>query len=159
MCNYNKILKNNMFLNALIENEKAEKNRLFCLHNINHFLDTARIAYILSLENNLKIPKDNIYAASLLHDIGRFKQYNEGVNHVEASIILTKEILNDCGYRKNDVDDIIIAIRNHGKKNNEVKSLSDIIYLADKLSRNCFLCNAINECYWKDEEKNMDIKY
>jgi len=31
--------------------------------------------------------------------------------------------------------------------------------LADKLSRNCFLCNAIDKCYWKDEEKNMDVKY
>ena len=65
MCNYNKIFKNQMFLNALIENEKAEKNRKYCLHNINHFLDTARIAYILSLENNLKIPKDNIYMQHL----------------------------------------------------------------------------------------------
>ena len=55
--------------------KEAEKDRIFCKHGIEHLLDVARIAYIENLEENCDISKEMIYAAALLHDIGRFLQY------------------------------------------------------------------------------------
>ena len=43
--------------------QELEKNRSFCRHQINHYLDVARIAYILNLEGQLGISRELIYAA------------------------------------------------------------------------------------------------
>ena len=40
-----------------------------------HLLDVARLAWIFNLEANQEISKERIYAAALLHDIGRHIQY------------------------------------------------------------------------------------
>ena len=37
--------------------------------------------------------------------------------------------------------------------------LEEIIYKADKLSRQCFNCKAEKECYWSKEKKNFRITY
>ena len=57
-----------------------ERDRKFCLHGIEHSLDTARIGYISILENGLPIDKELFYAAALLHDTGRYS----GMPHHEA---------------------------------------------------------------------------
>ena len=35
----------------------------------------------------------------------------------------------------------------------------ELIYRADKKSRNCFSCKAEPECYWSSAKKNMTIQY
>ena len=40
--------------------EQAEKERIFCCHQMNHLLDVARIAYIQNLEQNLGFSKKMI---------------------------------------------------------------------------------------------------
>ena len=64
--------------------EHAEQERIFCCHQMEHLLDVARIAYIKSLEQKLEIRKEVIYAAALLHDIGKYRQYTEGIPHEKA---------------------------------------------------------------------------
>ena len=61
--------------------EEAEQKREFCRHQMPHLLDVARIAYILNLERQLGIEKEVIYTAALLHDIGKFGQYRDGIPH------------------------------------------------------------------------------
>ena len=65
------ILEHPKYQEYLDKIKQAEEKRIFCLHNMNHFLDVARIAYIMNLEEELGIAKEIIYATALLHDIGR----------------------------------------------------------------------------------------
>ncbi|MDD6812768.1 MAG: hypothetical protein PUD93_13090, partial [Lachnospiraceae bacterium] len=61
-----KILNHELFIFCLKKNEEAERERIFCRHNMEHFLDVARIGEILNLEEHRRIPKVQIYAAALL---------------------------------------------------------------------------------------------
>ena len=49
----------------------AEKDRIFCRHTVEHFLDVARLMYLYNLEDSAGLEKELIYAAAFLHDIGR----------------------------------------------------------------------------------------
>lgn len=155
MQRYNKILKNKDYIKALNLIEKNEENRIFCKHNLEHFLDVARISYILSLENNLNIPKDILYATSLLHDLGR--AYS-GKDHDVVGANLSTKILKESGYLCEEISLITSAILNHRQENNE-NSLSSILYKADKISRQCYKCKAQKDCYWEKEKRNEFIKY
>lgn len=142
--------------------DEFEKNRIFCKHNIEHLLDVARIAWISILEENISIKKDIVYAAALLHDIGRAKQYIDGTNHEIAGIDISKKILCDIGFDSLEIQLIIDAIQNHNKMENEKKSkelitLATKLRQADNLSRNCFLCKANSQCKWPTDKKNKTI--
>ena len=50
-----------------------------------------------------------------------------------------------------------IALTNNGRE--LFLKLEEIIYKADKLSRQCFNCKAEKECYWSSEKKNFKITY
>ncbi|WP_128609458.1 HD domain-containing protein, partial [Clostridium haemolyticum] len=52
--------------------------------------------YIINLENKLSFNKDVIYACGLLHDVGRWQQYEESIPHEIASANLSEEILKEC---------------------------------------------------------------
>ena len=65
----NEILNNKDYKVYLEELSELEKERVFCNHTIEHFLDVSRIAYIRVLEEGLKYSKEVIYAIGLLHDI------------------------------------------------------------------------------------------
>lgn len=153
----NDILNNNKFIKYLNKNEKREKRRVFCKHTLEHFLDTARIAYIINLENNLGISKEDIYATALLHDIGKWKQYESGIPHEIASSELAKTILQECSFNATEIGIITEAILGHRKKEENPKDLIGLISLADKLSRNCFNCKAKDNCSWNEEKKNHGI--
>lgn len=156
----NRILKQPIWKQSLQKNKIAEKERIFCKHNIEHFLDVGRIAYIKSLEQNLNIKKDVIYAAALLHDIGKFLQYLDGTPHEIASSDLAKDILKECGYLEGECDTIVKAILEHRKKPTHFSSeLSRILYESDKISRNCMFCPANAQCNWADDKKNQEIIY
>ena len=153
----NEILHNRKYSNALKELNELEKDREFCKHTIEHFLDVSRIAYIKVLEGNLNYTKEVIYAIGLLHDIGRVLEYKENIPHHLGSVILAKEILKETSYSENEKKIIIDTIKNH--RNEEDDELSLLIYKSDKLSRNCFSCSSEKECYWSREKKNFNITY
>lgn len=154
-----KILNHDLFLECLEKINKAEADRRFCRHNIVHFLDVARIGCIINLEERLGLDKELIYAAGLLHDIGRHLQYKEGIPHEVASAKIAPEILKDCGFDKKETDEILSAIASHRDKEAAAeKNLKGVLYRADKASRTCFVCRA-EGCNRKQDKKNQEILY
>lgn len=141
------------FFNKLVE---LEKEREFCKHNMEHFLDLARIAYIKVLEKNLNYNKEVIYAIALLHDIGRVYEYEKGISHHIASVDIAKDILKEIDFDFEEKELIIKCIEDH-RSSGEIE-LSKIISESDKFSRCCFICSAEKDCYWHKDNKNMIIK-
>ena len=104
-----------------------EETREFCRHTPEHFLDVARLTYILALEEGIcrkkkfrgkksgrsfcraeeqaSELKELIYAAGLLHDIGRHLQYEKGIPHEKASAEIAEKILSDCGFSEGGAGD------------------------------------------------------
>ena len=155
-----RILKHNLFMEHLDANRAAEAERCFCRHDMAHFLDVARIGMILDLREQQGIGDEIIYAAGLLHDIGKHLQYSRGIPHERASAELAPEILRDCGFDERETDVIIKAILAHRDSGSaSARGLTGILYRADKASRPCFSCEAEKECNWKEERKNLKIKY
>lgn len=156
----NNVLNHDLFMENLRKNMTAEADRRFCRHDMTHFLDVARIGMIINLEENIGIPKDLIYGAALLHDIGKYRQYGEGIPHEQASALIAPEILRDCGFDEKETCIITDAILQH--RNSEMipeRSLRGVLYRADKASRPCFACEAQQDCNWKDGRKNRKIAY
>lgn len=156
----NKILCHRLYKDYLEKNKAAEAERKFCHHDMGHFLDVARLATIFNLKEKLEISEEIIYAAALLHDIGRWQQYESGIPHEKASAALAPEILLDCGFSETEAGQILSAILNH--RNAEIKqelSLDGILYRADKMSRGCYFCEAEPECNWKGNHKNRELIY
>ena len=54
MENIDNILNNKLYKESLEKLKLYEKDREFCNHTIEHFIDVARIAYIMVLEENIK---------------------------------------------------------------------------------------------------------
>lgn len=155
----NRIWAHPLFQKNLLATERMEQDRIFCGHDRNHLLDVARIAYIESLETGAKIPKYLIYAAALLHDIGRCQQYTDGVPHHETSAQIAAQILPECGFTPEEIRQILDAILCH--RDPDVRSedgLPGLIYRADKQSRCCFACQAEEMCNWTQEKKNLILK-
>lgn len=160
MKNVNKILEHPSYRETLEEIKKREKDRIFCRHNTEHFMNVARIAMILNLEECRNVEKKLVYATALLHDCGRHIQYDDGTPHEIASAKLAEPILKDCGFGKKEIQQILQAILLHRDMKESAKfPLADIIYRADKLSRECYFCEAIDLCERKKSKKNLKIKY
>ncbi len=155
-----KIRKHKLFMYHLHANEAAEAQRCFCRHNMVHFLDVARIGMIINLEENMGIDKEWIYAAALLHDLGKHIQYEDGTPHEVASARIATIILEECEFNDKEARVIIDAILNHRDASvAEEKNLNGILYRGDKASRACFACKAETECNWKGNKKNLRIMY
>lgn len=155
-----RIIKHELFLYHLHANEAAEAQRCFCRHSMVHFLDVARIGMIINLEEKMEVRRDWIYAAALLHDLGKHIQYEKGTPHEVASAEIAPAILKECGFDNKETDVIIGAIRSHRDETvREERNLRGILYRGDKASRACFACEAETECNWKDGKKNLQIKY
>lgn len=154
-----KILNHELFIDNLAKNQAAEAERCFCRHDMAHFLDVARIGMILNLKEGQGIGEDVVYAAGLLHDIGKHMQYSEGTPHETASAEIAPRILKDCGFKENETDVIIKAIIAHrDSASAEAGGLTGILYRADKASRPCFFCKMQGECNWKGDKKNLTLK-
>ncbi len=153
-----------------------EQGRAFCTHSLEHFLEVARIGYILWLEHAICTQATNvekqtdiieatneamneakrrIYAASLLHDIGKFRQYVYNENHATASAVLAEEILADVGFCPDQIAAILDAIRNHNQHTSP-NMLTRVIQQADRLSRKCYQCPMQHECY---KIEQMDTRH
>jgi HD superfamily phosphodiesterase len=141
----NLILNDPDFLSYVQKIQAAEADRIYCRHDMPHFLDVSRIAYIMSLEGKLDIGKEIIYAAGLLHDMGRWMEYESGVDHAIAGKELAAGILRKYDFSEAEIGEIFIAIESH-RTGAGSSPLADILYRADKLSRNCVFCEARNEC-------------
>ena len=152
----NKIFFHPLYQRHFQELQKAEEERIFCNHTMEHFLDVARLMMIRNLQEQAGLDAEVIYAVALLHDLGRNLQYREGISHEIASAQLAKEILPDCGYTAMEQEQIIPAILSHRQDGTEER-LAAYLYEADKKSRNCFVCKAFAECNWAKEKKNMEI--
>lgn len=147
------------YQHCLNEIEKMEISRVYCKHDMAHFLDVARIAWIMCLENALKYDKTWVYACGLLHDIGRGCQYATGEPHEVAGVRIAKGILEDTGFEEDAIKVIIKAIANH--KNEPISNqldLDGILYRADKASRACYTCGLIESCNWSNDKKNLKIE-
>lgn len=140
--------------------QEAEKDRIFCRHTMEHFLDVARLMYIYSLENGDGLEKELIYATALLHDVGRYEQIALGTPHHTSSARMAGIILPECGFARKETERIQEAIRCHRSSGGQQEDvLSIYLYRADKQSRNCFCCPASDACNWSNEKKNRQILY
>ena len=81
----NRILSHPLYREYYGKLERLEKDRKFCRHQMGHLLDVARIACIRNLEEGLGLDKEIIYAAAVLHDIGKSLQYEKKIPHETAS--------------------------------------------------------------------------
>lgn len=155
----NQIVRNEKYKLHLAKIAGYEKERVFCHHDTSHFLDVARIAMILNEQDAYEISKEYIYAAALLHDIGRWQQYETGEDHAKASAKLAPEILVESGFQVAEINEITEAIASH--RDSEVaeqRNLKGILYRADKLSRPCYFCQAESDCNWKQGKKNLTLQ-
>ena len=155
-----KILGHEIFLCHLSEIRKREIDRRFDKHDLSHLLDVARIGEIINLESGLGIERELIYAAALLHDVGRDIEYDTGKLHDLAGAEVAPQILTDCGFNDAETDMIVEAIRSHGDAAvSGENTLRGVLYRADKASRRCFACDVVQECHWSDDKKNLKIRY
>ena len=154
----NQIWKHPLYQTELHKLQLLEADREFCRHTPEHFLDVARLAYIRALEENYSVSKELIYCTALLHDIRRARQYEDGTPHDEAGAVIAEQILKELGFSPEEIQAIVSAIRGHRAETNQT-ILGQLIYRADKKSRNCFSCKAEPECYWSSAKKNMTIQY
>ena len=161
MKNIDRIINHPLFRMSMKKIREYEENREFCCHGIEHSLDVARMAYIFNLEEQLGFSKEMIYAAALLHDIGRWKQYGENIPHEEAGAGLAADILKETDFDEDEIREILTAIGAHRDADVQTEvdcSFGRLLYRADKQSRICWLCEAQKECYWPDRQKNMTIR-
>ena len=150
------------FLSCLNETAELEKDRIFCRHDLTHLKDTARLAYIFSLERNYGLDKALVYTAALLHDCGRAEEYKTGEPHDIAGGRIARRILEKYDFSAAETEMIVSAIEGHrgtsGEEPEETAArLAEVLYDADKLSRECFSCEASKDCNWSDVKKNKNL--
>ena len=140
---------------------EAERDRLYCKHDYQHALYVARLSYLIAIEEKIVLSniKELIYAAGLLHDIGRWQEYSTGTDHCEASSVLALPILQRAGYLNHEIESISTAIREHRKPKDS--QIGRLLALADDLSRDCMGCPGRCSCYKLEKmlrlQANMNV--
>ena len=152
----NAILRHPVFSEHLARLEALEETRIFCRHGLPHLLDVARMMWIAALERQLPLSRDVVYAAALLHDLGRVEQIEEGLPHHQASAALAARILPEAGFSEGEIAQIQDAITSHRSDGGD-HTLGQLLYWADKKSRDCWVCDAKEACNWPHEKKNWGI--
>jgi len=156
----NHILQNPQYCKMIEQINTLEADRPYCRHGLPHLLDVARIAYIISLENQYDIAKEVIYGTALLHDLGKSAQYLNGTPHELESAKAAPDVLKEAGYSDEEIKMITEAILAHRKpESGKAKNLKGILYQADKRSRACFNCMIENRCNWSEDKKNKYLEY
>ena len=158
----NAIWKHPLYQKYYARIEELEQNRVFCRHQMPHLLDVARIAYIRNLEDDMGFAKDVVYAAAVLHDIGKALQYEARIPHELAGVDIAEQILADlpaeAAYTTDEKRMILTAIKGHRRLREDPEPLEKLLYESDKASRMCFACPAEAQCDWSREKKNMEIE-
>lgn len=145
----NRILFDEEYCRYLRKNKLLEKSRAFCRHDLEHSLAVARLTYLLLLEEGCRlISREVAYGAGLLHDIGRWKEYEEGGDHALHSAALAGAILERAGFDTSEGELILKAIAEHRHEipGAHRSPLSTALYRADGLSRPCFACASREKC-------------
>ncbi len=148
----NRLLASPAYREYLQRIEDKEAGRPFCPHHFHHCLDVARLCWIFLLEEGIQCARDVVYGAALLHDIGRWLEYQGGGCHAARGAELADPLLVQAGYNEEERRLIRDAIAAHRGKAVGASSspLSDFLRKADKYSRLCFQCNAWEDCYKRD---------
>ena len=158
----NAIWKHPLYQKYYARIEELEQNRVFCRHQMPHLLDVARIAYIRNLEDDMGFAKDVVYAAAVLHDIGKALQYEARIPHELVGVDIAEQILADlpaeAAYTTDEKRMILTAVKGHRRLREDPEPLEKLLYESDKASRMCFACPAEAQCDWSREKKNMEIK-
>lgn len=152
------ICEDAFYLTYLEKNAQKEMNRQFCKHDFAHMFQTAQLTYqllqrenfianLMEEENKGINKREVIYAAGLLHDIGRWVQYETGEDHALVGARLAYDILNRAGFCSQEIKMIQQAIQEHNKQKVNVSLLGKTLCLADDLVRPCFQCQAKADCY------------
>lgn len=136
--------------------QQLENSRLYCCHGMDHLLAVARIAYILNMEEQHGIDKETVYLAAMLHDIGRIEEYQQNIPHHIASQREALYFLDKLQYPKGETEKILHAIAGH-REEKEHDRLTDILYRADKASRDCRYCHAYDTCKWSKAQKEHPL--
>jgi uncharacterized protein len=97
-------------------------------HDIHHSLKVA--CYSSKLLEEYGGNREIIIPAALLHDLGRHKKLSD-YEHIKESVNQAEEILNRCGYSREEIEDIKRLIELHDSPEDHD---SKILYDADKLS-------------------------
>jgi len=149
MARVNQLLDHEDYISYIEKINEFEKERRFCKHGFEHGLNVARIAYAYLLEKgNNALSKEGVYSAALLHDIGRWVEYQTGEDHAEASARLALPLLKECGFDSNDIQVILVGIREHRRHDEDNLSLlGEALAAADDWARDCRYCSAQEQCY------------
>lgn len=163
------LLSDSLYNEYLQRNAVEEMEPKFCRHDINHHFDVARITFILMLENNdlehfLRESKINsrlaakevIYAAGLLHDIGKWKEYRDGEEHASYSASLARGLLPRALFTPDETEIICQAIYEHRNISNDMSFLGERLYRANNLSRICSRCVSKEQCT-KVQQKEISM--
>ena len=126
------ILKNETYLFLMGKIRERELARIFCCHGLDHCLDVARIAYMLDMDEGAGIDRELIYAAALLHDVGRADPDNTGMEHHILSVRYAGDILRQCGFEEDETEIICDAIGSHNTDGADRHGLAYFLYKADK---------------------------
>lgn len=151
-----RIIQNPQYVDTLKRLQVLETDRIFCRHDISHFMSVARLMWIEVLEQQLPVDREVVYAAALLHDMGRVEQMEHGTPHEQASAEFAQQILPDAGFNEEELSEVTAAILSH-RKESTTSTLGRILYQADKRSRDCWCCSASDLCNWPVEKKNKGI--
>ena len=89
----NQLIRLTKYRRITAEIVRLEQERIFCGHDMEHFLAVARLAWIYNLEEGLGLHREIVYTAAFLHDIGRYLQYTQGVPHHQGSVRLAVPML------------------------------------------------------------------
>ena len=150
------IINHPEFIEIMTKLKKKEKDREYCVHDLEHLMNVARIMVIRNIEEQLGFSKEIIYATALLHDIGKLHQYKTKEKHAPYGSLLAQPILRDCGFDEGEIATISQAIKTHSE-DEPTNGLGELLRTSDKLSRNCFLCPARDKCNWDENKKNKGI--
>lgn len=153
------LLKDDMYCEYIKRNTDDEKGIKYCQHGLQHHIDVARIAYILVLEHNdlsyfaregglsgKLAAKEIIYAAGLLHDIAKWQEIQDGVDHAASGSRLARDILPRAFFNANETNLISRAIYEHRNISQDMSFLGERIHRADNLSRVCSQCEERSNC-------------
>jgi uncharacterized protein len=145
----NQIINHNLFNEHSTKNILAEAQRVYCRHGSDHGLSVARISYIYLLEKKeASLSKEIIYAAGILHDIGRWVEYAIQEDHALASARLAVPILQGCGFSEQEIDIITQGIKEHRLIPSEATGkLGQALAFADDWARDCKNCESKASCY------------
>ncbi|WP_054695075.1 HD domain-containing protein [Syntrophomonas palmitatica] len=160
------LLINDTMYKDYIQRNMDEEINAYCQHDFRHHLDVARITYILVLENNdlnyfIKesglsgklAAKEVIYAAGLLHDIGKWKEFQTGTDHASYGSRLAREVLPRALFNEQEIEIICQGIFEHRNISMDMSFLGERLHRADNLSHLCLECPAQNVC---PKMKNRD---